>query len=205
MSKKIGEGLQYTVYLDGGKVKKEPKQKSQMIEMARNWHDTEQEAVSNVEMALRRRKKAVIEIKERDFPDWMFGNVEFDNGDVFQDLLIPVEERLAEAKNLDQKKQVVEDYIGLLHELWSYGVGDTIYNFTLNNGYDQEGRLVQLDFGEIVFSFERVKDEVESQKWLEKRSYNHDLGEDLKPYFKKRMEEEITVEQLEDKWRKNVN
>jgi hypothetical protein len=198
---KMGEGLQYTVYLDGNKVRKEPKSKSQMIKMARNWHDTEEEAVKNVEMALRRRKKTVQEIKNRNFPDWIFGNIRFDEDVVFQDLLTPVDGRLAEAKDLDQKKKVVEDYIELLQKLWSYGIGDTIYNFTLNNGYDQKGRLVQLDFGEIVFSSERVKEEVESQKWLEKRSYSHDISDDLKPYFKRRMEEEITVEKLEDKWR----
>jgi hypothetical protein len=85
--------------------------------------------------------------------------------------------------------------------MWGQGVGDTIYNFTINTGLDDEGNLVMIDFGEIVFSKPRIKSEVESSKWLDKWSYGEDLEGEIKSYFREKMEEEITVEKLEDKWR----
>lgn len=202
---KIGECLQYTVYDEGERVRKEPKSREEMVKMAMNWYDTRSKAEENVELALERISKALDKIRENNVPEFIFGNVEIEGGTVYQDKLIPVHDKLESLDTLEEKKKVIDDYIGLLQTLWSYGIGDTIYNFTLNNGYDDMGRLVQLDFGEIVFSKQIVKNEIRDEKWLEMRSYSHDISNDLKPYFKKRMSEEITVEKLEDKWRRNLN
>ena len=205
MAEKIGEGLQYTVFdLGSGRVRKEPKSREEMIEMAMNWHDSRQKAIRNVDLALGRREKVEEKLQDKDIPGYIFGNFERDGSVVYQDKLVPVDQKLEKADSLELKKKIIDDYVALLQVLWSYGVGDTIYNFTINNGYDDKGRLVQMDFGELVFSKERIREEVRDQKWLDKRSYEHDLPEKLKLYFKKRMAEEITVEKLEDKWRENM-
>lgn len=205
MPEMIGEGLQYTVFdLGNGRVRKIPKCRDEMIEMAMNWYESKQKAADNVDLALKRREKVDGKLQEMEIPSYIFGNFEVDGSIVYQDRLIPVNRKLEETDNLELKKKIIDDYVELLQILWSYGVGDTIYNFTINNGYDDKDRLVQMDFGEIVFSKERIKKEVKDQKWLTKRSYEHDLPRELKSYFKERMAEEITVEKLEDKWRENM-
>jgi hypothetical protein len=202
---KIGEGLQYIVYSEGDRVRKEPKQRKEMIEMASNWYDSKSKAVENVEMALKRRKNTVKEIRSRDIPGDLFGNLVFkENGVVLQDVLAPVDQRLRSVESLEKKEQVVDDYVDLLHTLWSYGIGDTIYNFTINNGYNQKDRMVQMDFGELVFTKEKIEEKVRENAWLEMRSYEHDISKELKPYYRKKMQKELTVEKLEDVWREKI-
>jgi hypothetical protein len=56
--KKIDEGLQYTVYrMNDSKVRKVPKQKSEMTEYLMEWKETRKEAEKAAQKALKRRKK----------------------------------------------------------------------------------------------------------------------------------------------------
>lgn len=86
---------------------------------------------------------------------------------------------------------------------WSYGFSDETYNFTVNTGYDDEGELVLIDPGEISFSQKEVRKHVKNQRWLGQWSYSDDISENLKPYFKRRMGEELTEEKLDSLWREN--
>ncbi|MFB6213141.1 MAG: hypothetical protein ABEJ07_01065 [Candidatus Nanohaloarchaea archaeon] len=204
MDRKIGEGLQYRVYREGGGLaRKEPKKREEMVETLRKWHDSRQEVQENADRAVERRRKAVERLEEGGFDFSLLGDPEFcEDGTVLQDRAQVAGEVMSGAR-LSKKKEVVDDYVQLLLQLWEQGIGDTIYNFTENTGY-VDGRLVHLDFGELVFSKNRVKEEIRERKWLEKWSYTDDLSGDIRPYFRERMAEEITVEALESRWKEKV-
>lgn len=206
MSEKIGEGLQYNVFdLGDGKVRKVPKSREEMMDHCFKGGDSQEKAEESTSKALERREKAVEKLKNECIDSSIFGSPEFkENGEVVQDKVKPVDQ-VFENASLEQKKQIIDKYVELLRKLWEQGMGDTIYNFTVNTGLTDQGDLIMLDFGEIVFSKQRVKKEVKGQKWLDKWSYSQDLEDErVKEYFKERMAEEITVGMLEDKWEKNM-
>lgn len=194
---KIGEGLQYHVFLvDDDKVEKRPKDRDEMLDTIRQWESRQEKVEELVRKGRERRRKAVRKLKNSDLPvEQLFGVTGFDGEKVFQQRMRPVEDVIGE-KNFER---IVADYIELVQELWRHGVGDTIYNFTVNNGY-RDGKLFQMDFGEIVFEKERVKSEVRKEKWLEKWSYTEDLDEKQREVFRSKMKESLTVELLEELW-----
>lgn len=194
---KIGEGLQYHVFLvDDDKVEKRPKDRDEMLDTIRQWESRQEKVEELVRKGRERRRKAVRKLKNSDLPvEQLFGVTGFDGEKVFQQRMRPVEDMIGE-KNFER---IVADYIELVQELWRHGVGDTIYNFTVNNGY-RDGKLFQMDFGEIVFEKERVKSEVSQEKWLEKWSYREDLNEEQREVFRSKMKESLTVERLEELW-----
>ena len=73
----------------------------------------------------------------------------------------------------------------------------------MNTGYNQDNVIVQLDLGDLIFSKKRIKKEVENQKWLDDSvSYTKYMSQEIKPYYKRRMDEEITSEKLDKLWKK---
>lgn len=194
---KIGEGLQYHVFLvDEDAVKKFPKNRDEMVETIRDWETREEKVEDLVEKGQKRRRKAVRKLKDSDLPvEEIFGITGFDGEKVLQRRMTPVND--FDGKSLEE---IMDDYINLLEEMWRHGVGDTIYNFTINNGY-RDGEIFQMDLGEIVFEKERVSQEVKDQKWLEKWSYSEDLDEEEQEIFREKASEKLTVERLEEIWR----
>ncbi|MFB6241808.1 MAG: hypothetical protein ABEJ36_03330 [Candidatus Nanosalina sp.] len=193
---KIGEGLQYHVFLvDEDTVKKFPKSRDEMLETIRQWESREEEVEDLVEKGVKRRRKTVRKLKDSDLPvENLFGITGFDGEKVLQKKMTPVEE--FEEKSFEE---IVDDYIDLLEELWRHGVGDTIYNFTINNGY-RNGEIFQMDFGEIVFDRERVRRETREEKWLEKWSYSEDLDTRERKVFRSKMDERVYVERFQRIW-----
>jgi hypothetical protein len=193
---KIGEGLQYHVFLlDRDTVKKFPKNQDEMVETIRDWETREGKVEKMVEKGLERRKRAVRKLKNSDLPvEQLFGITGFEGEKVLQKRMKPVNE--FDGKSFEE---IVDDYLDLLEELWRHGVGDTIYNFTINNGY-RNGKIFQMDFGEIVFDRERVRQEVKEEKWLEKWSYSEDLDEEEQEIFREKASERLTVERLKEIW-----
>lgn len=194
---KIGEGLQYHVFLvDEDAVKKFPKNRDEMVETIRDWETREEKVEDLVDKGQKRRRKAVRKLKDSYLPvEEIFGITGFDGEKVLQRRMTPVND--FDGKSLEE---IMDDYINLLEEMWRHGVGDTIYNFTINNGY-RDGEIFQMDLGEIVFEKERVSQEVKDQKWLEKWSYSEDLDEEEQEIFREKASEKLTVERLEEIWR----
>lgn len=71
----------------------------------------------------------------------------------------------------------------LLHR--RYGIADTSLNFTVNNGVDAEGRVVLIDFGEVVeLGDGGVKANVAPEARLDTASYKWGLSPYFKQYFR---------------------
>jgi len=156
------------------------------------------EIYSDVEKASRRRQKAVEQLKESEFDTGVLGNLRFEGKKLFQDRAEPAEDVLENFEDFSEKCAVVDDYIDLLHEMWCFGFGDKIYNFTINAGYVGED-MIQIDFGELVFSKVKLRQGIEDQKWLIRWVYQKHLEGELKHYFRKETAERVTVEKLDEK------
>ncbi len=197
---KMGEGLQYNVYrLGDERVLKKPKSPLNIYNSLKLYF-TSGKDLSEV-FRSENRDKSVEALSNGDLPvEDLFRVREVrDNGDVVQDYLTPVEDELEKGRDFEQ---VVNDFIDLLHEMWSYGVSDCVYNFTINNGYDGD-ELVMMDFGELVFEYDTVLESIEKKKWLGQWSYNQ-LSSERQQIFRDKMNEEITVNKLDETWRSEI-
>lgn len=195
---KIDGGLQYHVLqVDEDTVRKVPKNENEMVETIKSWDSREESIESLVEKGIRRRKKAVEKMKNSNLPlQDLFAVKSIENRDVYQKKLTPVNE----SKDKDFEN-IIDDYIDLLHRLWSYGIGDTIYNFTLNNGY-RDTQIFQMDFGEVVFDKEKVRQAVEQEKWRDQWTFTSALSSSERTIFSRKMSQRVNVEELNTVWQK---
>lgn len=102
--------------------------------------------------------------------------------------------------SFDQQKQIIKWYIDLIHITWKYGFADCVFNFTINNGFDKSGRMIQLDFGEITSEKSKMETMIKNQRWLKSFSYKTLKSDELKSYYSKIMSEELNVAKLNQLW-----
>ena len=76
----------------------------------------------------------------------------------------------------------------------SAGIVDT---FTANNGIDKNNNVIQADFGEITTEKSWVIHDIENKQWEHFSKY---LRPEIKKWYLKRIEEELTKEKLESLW-----
>lgn len=127
-------------------------------------------------------------------PSKYLGNPVFINStDYEQDRAIPLKQ-LLRSNNV---KGLLSKYIHLIHILWGYNIGETVFRFSANNGLDRDGNVVQIDFGEITNDKERVLSDIKEKRWVRFSKY---LGNGTREFYLKRMDEEMTVENLNKYW-----
>jgi len=102
--------------------------------------------------------------------------------------------------SLDKGKKIFDSYIQLIHATWQYGFADSVYNFCVNNGLDAESHVIQLDFGELALSKSDVEQDIRNKRWLQNASYVLFPKGELKDYFRELMDEEITLQKLDELW-----
>jgi len=134
------------------------------------------------------------------FPMELFANPTFLVGISYeQDLVVPLEHYLSE-HTLEENKQALKKYVELLITLWKLGIGETVYNFSINNGIDGDGRVVQMDIGELVFSKAEVLKTIHNKTWLTQASYLFMQDGPLKEFYRQCMEENLTAANLDRYW-----
>ncbi|MEN9337935.1 MAG: hypothetical protein RIQ41_249 [Candidatus Parcubacteria bacterium] len=106
--------------------------------------------------------------------------------------------------SFEQQKEIIKSYIHLIHTTWNYGFADCIFNFTLNNGTNDRGDLLQLDFGEITTEKDDVEEMIRNQRWLQSFSYTTLVSNELKDYYSTTMSEELTFAKLNESWRSKL-
>lgn len=96
-------------------------------------------------------------------------------------------------------RHVIDQYVELVLLSWEYGFSDRVYNFTINNGLTKEGRIVLLDFNEITFLKEDVRNSIVARRWS--RSWScRSLPPSYRTYYERRMDEAVTEESLDRQW-----
>lgn len=130
----------------------------------------------------------------------IIGNPNFIGGINYeQDKVIPLNVYFQRI-NFEKQKKRIDEYIFLIKKLWNVGIHDEVYNFTLNTGVNNSDQLILIDFNELIFDIELVKDHILNKKWLKQRSYTS-LPKELRMYFKESMNREITLKSLEKEWK----
>jgi hypothetical protein len=201
----IGKGWQYRVYdLGNGRVRKVPrslpdsfwrtfghKKEKLYLRPLKSW----KEAIR----ITRATKESVAEFHKHNVPPELIGNVFFEGVAYEQDKAIPLGEYLA-SHTVEEGKHAIAGYVALVMEFWKYGCADTVYNFTLNNAIDRSGRIIVIDIGEFAFAKDQAAADVRNKKWLGQSSYTSMDNTDLKAFFAREMERQLTPENLEKQW-----
>lgn len=128
----------------------------------------------------------------------IIGNPEFVNDTGYKQNRVMV---LRDINNLNKQEfiKVINDYTILLKRLWSFGVSDSVFNFSINCGYDKNDELVLIDFNEITFEKDKVHNQIVNKVWLQRVSYLR-LTEEKQKLFNDIFNKEITLESLEKYW-----
>lgn len=111
---------------------------------------------------------------------------------------VSVLEKYIKEHSLEENKILIDKYLELVKNLWRVGFSDNTFKFDRNYVL-YNGQIVLIDFNEATFSIEDVKRDIQNKAWLKKYSYKR-LNRELREYYKKRMQEELNVENLEKLW-----
>lgn len=101
---------------------------------------------------------------------------------------------------LEDNKKIIDGYCELQKVLWSYGVHDRVYKFQINYGVTGDNKVVFIDFGESFFTKEEAKVSITTKKWLSRESYKNWGDKELKEYYKNKMDELMTEENIHKYW-----
>jgi len=152
----------------------------------------------------RKREKSLSRLSRQDIDRTLIADIRFEEEKIIQDKVRMVKTALEDRKTFEQKTCIIDDYTDFIYECWRNGFHEETYNFTINNGYNNEGKMVLVDPGELCFTKEKVLKQIKNEKWLNQHSYNRDLSQLLQDYFKDKMREEVTEEKLESYWKDSV-
>lgn len=203
---KIGQGWQYVVYdLGNGRVLKKKYSNFSKFFFIRTKQIAKGQPYSMAEIIrsiYRVNKKALqsiqyFKINQRSLDFKLIANPKFLNGINYEQDKITSLSELFKSCSISEGKELFNKYTKFIHSTWRYGFSDTIFNFLGNNGIDENGLMVQSDFGELAFSKKEVKKLIENKKWLNTSCFHTFPEGELKAYFKMLMEKEITEENLE--------
>ncbi len=123
-----------------------------------------------------------------------------DNYDYEQDKVVIIADYFAE-HTIEENKKIIDFYIEHLYATWTYGFSDIIFNFSHNCGIDNEGRIVLVDFNEITFSKETIRDLVRHKRWLRNWTYGYlKRHKDVRVYFETQMEKLVTLSKIDEFW-----
>lgn len=205
--KKIGEGYYYNVYdLANNRVLKRQKSRFRIflfILFSRKFKPDFFREYKNVLSVIPTLQSLYRRIVESGFNLDLLGRPTFGKGIEYeQDKVITIR-KFIKSYSDRETENLIESFIELMHELWKYGMSDEVYNFTINNAVDDNGRVILIDFNEVTFDKAKVESDIKNEIWLRRWSYTH-----LKPvaqrYYKKRMREELNTIKLNLLWGKSI-
>ena len=101
--------------------------------------------------------------------------------------------------NFIEQKRLIDLYILNIIKCWQNGFSDRVYNFTINNGVDDDGGLILLDFNEVTLKKNEVSKRIRSKRWLRSWSFGQ-IDIKLQQYYQQQMDLLITTESLEQNW-----
>lgn len=202
----IGQGAQYRVTdAEDGRVRKIPLTRQESQSVIKSWytpnHAPKEELMADYRQVLID-SATYIQILTARHPETMysFGNPLFEkDGQYTQDKVTVLGAALSH-NSLHEGKDLIDKYVSLILLHWTYGFSEQVFNFTINNGIDNAGRVILIDFGEITNDKEKVISHVTSERWLKSWSYNSDLFKELKKYYRLAMRKHLSIKVLEATW-----
>jgi hypothetical protein len=187
----LAQGAQYTVIdQHDGSVRKMLSTPAETQAVLESWYapnavPPEESAIDYRQLALEScsRVQKLLE----NYPELQasFGNPRFgDNGNYIQNKVATIGQVLARASVVEAEELIAEQ----------------VFNCTVNNGLDNAGQVILLDFGEITPEKENVRAHINSQRWLRAISYTRDMPEQVQAYYRNAMASRLTVFRLDTTW-----
>lgn len=95
---------------------------------------------------------------------------------MFTNKIDHTQDKVTELRNINDLHEqdfikVINDYVNLLKKLWSFGISDSIFNFSVNCGYNKNNELILIDFNEMTFNKKEVGTQITNKVWLQRSSY----------------------------------
>ncbi len=204
IGKFIDFGGQYKVFEYGSnKVIKIPMSKEEVYYRIDNWgHKTYSYEAKYNSLKLNRKRSFQFFKKNKDIPKDILGNVEFINESIIQDKIINWELFFPNS-TITQKKAYINQILEIYRIFWSYGVHETIHNFSLNCGLDSRDRIVLFDFGEITRNKAVVFMDLLSNYRFNSWSANQ-LKAEIKEYYIRESKSRLNIKNLNSIWKSNI-
>lgn len=141
-------------------------------------------------------------IRASSFPRWRLGNPQFlADGGYRQDRVTPCGAHLNGLDDITRHApDLFRDYFDLIDQLWSHGLHEETLNMTCNAGVDAQGRVILIDFGEMMSSEEAIREELRSQRWRRSWTYLVDLADSVKQVYAELAEQRLTVARFDARW-----
>lgn len=136
-------------------------------------------------------------------PPELLGNAVIrSDGCIEQDKVTPLVQ-VFDAMSEDEQCAILVRYANSILEHWQWGFCDKIFNFHVNNALDAQGRLILIDFGEVLFAKNEVAKRIINRRWLRSNSYRV-LDDKLKTFYANLMDRTLTLSALDELWEKKL-
>lgn len=200
--KKIGTGYFYTVYdIGNGRVRKKIKNKILFcfhIFLCEIWQLNVIRQLRD-SFAILKKIPGIYQKIQMVPKQSLFGNPVFlDKLNYDQDKVIIINE-IIHTKSFQETCRIIDDYILLIQELWKYGMHEKIHNFTINNGINEQGQVILIDFNEVIFDPVEIKKRIADKIYQTRFSYKQ-LPHHIKKYYQEQMDTHITIKNFEKNW-----
>jgi hypothetical protein len=199
--KHIGSGWQFDAYVQGDLVIKLTTSPFRMATRVLRSYPTLVfrlgELKRKVEGLVTLRSKTLAQLAQREIDTDLIANFRQENGRYVQDRLTPLAGALKEGRD---PYWLMDRYIESIRAGWRSGFAETSFNFTVNHGLTERGRVVVLDVGEMSFDRGEVERIIEDRLW--ERSFSMlGLPPDVRVYLLERMDRLMNTDRLIREWR----
>ncbi|MDA3837007.1 MAG: hypothetical protein PF542_05280 [Nanoarchaeota archaeon] len=205
--KKIGSGCQFEIFdLENGRVLRKPLPDDKIRPKVRKlwwWFGPFPGMVKKQTNSLIKiRQEGIDFFKSSKFDKSIVANLEFKDNKIFQDKVLPIHKIIL--KDLEKDKHLIDSYCDCLINCMKNGFLEREYNFSDNYGIDKNGNVVLIDFGEVRFKKEDVMRDIKKKRWRFFYLIRPSFRGSTRRYYKRKMKELLTVENLDKYWKKNL-
>ncbi len=205
---KISDGYYYEAYdLGNGKVLKKKKSFMDIAKAIKGASNMS--FVSNIYKTyshIRYCEKVTRLVKNSTLPRQLLANPHFINTtDYEQDKVTLLMDYFA-SHTLEENRIIVDKYFDLIKEFLCHGIHDNVYKFKNSYGISNEGKVVCIDFNEMVFSKVKVLELAQTEEWRTQAQFTKFPEGELKDYLGAKFREVLTptiINQYWDTYQKN--
>jgi len=201
--KKIGEGYFYVVYdLGNGRVLKKTKTPFRffwyifIVNKGMPWTWKEYRGARRNVVTIKNTYK---ELRKKFQTLELFGNPTFLDGIEYEQDKAVVFRDVFKVSSEEEIKTLLKKYIASIHELWKHGVHECVFNFSINNGINDKGDSVFIDFNELSFLKQDALRDIRNTIWTKRWAF-WCLSPNFQRWYKEEMAAALTEKNLNRLW-----
>ncbi len=199
---KISDGYYYEVYdLNNGKVLKKKKAFSEITKAFEGKNRLGYlEKIYKTRKHIRYCERVTETIKKSLIPKELLANpLCLNKTDYEQDKVVLLMDYF-DSHSLQENKLIVDSYIDLTREFLGHGIHDNVYKFKNGYGINASGKVVCIDFNEMIFSKEKVLELVSNEEWRKQAQFTKFPEGELKEYIGEKFKEILNSEIINKYW-----